>query len=49
MLVEYGQARKSSKPRRAQLSFELSEVLHMLEALEGMPAARKPDDTPQTA
>jgi hypothetical protein len=49
MLVEHGQARKGSKPRRAQLSFELSEVLHMLESLEGMPLKSKPDDAPQTA
>jgi hypothetical protein len=49
MLVQNSERGTPKRPQRKQLSFELSEMLHMLEALEGAQLGSKPDDAAQTA
>jgi hypothetical protein len=46
MLVEKSDARKGQSP---QVSFELAEVLHMLDALEGKALKPANANTPQKA
>jgi hypothetical protein len=49
MLVENKEQRKPRESRRAALSFELSEVLHMLDALEDRMQQPANENSPKTA